>query len=150
MSGPSWASAPTGSFEETTIAAARGNPANGATPTAKTAGAATIATSGNSHRLQRAGRPASSGSARHRPGGGDLSAGGRHAGPLGGICPRAVHLPASTVAGKREPQACPGQARHQDPAGRGEAVLRPATPAVQAMNTAIAANWQVAAAQTKA
>ena len=71
-------------------------------------------------------------------------------GRLAGICPRAVRLPVSAVAGKREPQACLAQARHQDPARRGYAVMQSTTPAVQAMNTAIATNWHVAAAQTKA
>ena len=43
-----------------------------------------------------------------------------------------------------------GQARHWDLAGRGCAVIQATQAAVQAMNTAIATNWHVAAAQTKA
>ena len=75
---------------------------------------------------------------------------------MAGICPRAAHLPVSAVAGESGPpplasgQACLAQARHRDPAGRGYRVVPSAKPAVQAMNTAIATNWQVAAAQTKA
>ena len=86
-----------------------------------------------------------------------MGAVGAKQGPIGGDLSACRASPGvSGGPGKADPpplasgRACLAQARHRDPAGRGYRVVPSAKCAAQAMNTAIATNWQVAAAQTKA
>src|SRR5262249_20183996 len=135
MAAPSWASGPPGSFEEITIAAARGTLATGAAPAAKLGAP------------QRSKTPATA-TASSVPGGrllpdppGIVQAGvifrlaGATQGRLAGICPRAVHLPASTGGGGSGPRPrrrpgtpAPPQPGTRTPPGQARAGARPPPP----------------------